>query len=359
MKSVQSSRMRAVRDQVDLGPETALLLSNRPDITWCSGFTGSNGCLVFLEEHTVLITDGRYETQATLECPDLRIEISPGDAFQSAAEWLSHHAVAVVLVQSDHVTWSNQRHLEHRLPHVDIQPLTDPLPDLRAIKTTEEVGYIKRALQITEDTFGRIVDGLQEGVTELEVAAEIDYLQRLSGAFGPAFDTIVAFSERAALPHARPTDRALRKGDIILLDYGCVINGYHSDMTRMIAFGRADKPFLDAYAAVQHALDASMEHASAGVQGVGLDAVARDVLTRHGYGNRFTHSLGHGVGLEIHEYPSVSMRNPKPLPEAGVITLEPGVYLPGSFGIRIENMVQLHSSGCDVFNALDTNLTLA
>lgn len=359
MKSLQLTRMQAVRDQVDLGPETALLLSYRPDVTWCSGFTGSNGCLVFLEEHTVLITDGRYETQAALECPDLRIEIRPGDAFQSATEWLSNHAVAVVLVQADHVAWSSQRHLEHRLPQVDIQPLADPLPDLRAIKTSEEVGYIRRALQITEDTFGHIVDGLHEGVTELELATEIDYLQRTSGASGPAFDTIVAFSERAALPHARPTDRALRKGDIILLDYGCVINGYHSDMTRMIAFGRADKPFLDAYAAVQHALEASMEHAQAGVQGIVLDAVARDVLTRHGYGDRFTHSLGHGVGLEIHEYPSVSVRNPKPLPEAGVITLEPGVYLRGSFGIRIENMVQLHSSGCDVFNTLDTNLTLA
>lgn len=359
MSGSNQTRMDQILDRVDLGPETVFLVANGPDVAWSSGFSGSNGCLVFMESGTVLVTDGRYETQAAQECPDLRLEILPGDAFRSAADWLSGQPVASVLVQSDHVTWDGLRHVEHVLPHVEVQPVIDPFPDLRAVKTEEETSLIRQALAITERTFSQVVGILREGITENELAAEIDYQQRKAGASGSAFDTIVAFSERAALPHARPTDRPLRNGDVILLDFGCVVKGYHSDMTRMIAFGQAGKDFLDAYAAVQDALQKATDHAAAGVQGVVLDGIARDVLTRHGYGDRFSHSLGHGVGREIHEHPSVSSRNPSPLPEACVITLEPGVYLPGAFGIRIENMVQLHSTGCTVLNALSTNLTIA
>ncbi|MDA0378043.1 MAG: aminopeptidase P family protein [Bacteroidetes bacterium] len=352
------SRIAGVRERLDPGAETALLVANGPDMTWCSGFSGSNGCLVFLSDRTVLITDGRYETQAAEECPGLEVVILQGDALRSAAVWLSERPIATVLVQADHVPWATLRHVEHVLPRAEIQPVNDPFPDLRAPKSSAEVGLIRRALEITEATFTRIIGTLKEGITENELAAEIDHLQRREGASRSAYDTIVAFSERSALPHARPGGRALKHGDIILLDFGCVVEGYHSDMTRMIAFGGADKSFLDAYAAVQDALQKATDHASAGIQGVVLDAVARDVLTRHGVGNRFTHSLGHGVGLEIHEYPSVSAKNPHPLPAGSVITLEPGVYFPGSFGIRIENMVQLRSDGCDVFNSLDTRLTL-
>lgn len=307
----------------------------------------------------MLVTDGRYETQASEECPGLEVRIQPGDAFRSAVGILAEKPLAVVQVQADHITWTSQRHIEHVLPRVEIQPAADPFPDLRTVKTDGEVASMRRALRITESAFTSVLGLLREGITEAEVAAELDHLQRRGGASGSAFDTIVAFSERAALPHARPGNRALRHGDIILVDFGCVVDGYHSDMTRMIAFGRTDKSFLEAHAAVEDALNVSMEHAAAGVQGVVLDGVAREVLVRHGLGDRFSHSLGHGVGLEIHEHPSVSSRNPHPLAEGAVITLEPGVYLPGQFGIRIENMVQLHASGCTVFNTLDTHLTIA
>jgi Xaa-Pro aminopeptidase len=353
-----TARLADLRQAAAIGPETAVLVAHGPDVMWSCGFTGSNGCLVFLESETILVTDGRYETQVAEECPGLQVLIRPGDALRSAAEFLQERPVAAVQVQAEHIPWSALRHIEHVLPRVEVQPLADPFPDLRAVKTPAEVAIIERALRITEQAFSSLPGILREGMTEKELAAELDHLQRQAGASGPAFETIVAFSERAALPHARPGDRPLRHGDIILIDTGCIVDGYHSDMTRMMAFGRTDKTFLEAYAAVDDALKTSMDHATAGVQGVVLDGVAREVLTRHGYGDRFTHSLGHGVGLQIHEYPSVSSRNPNPLPCDAVITLEPGVYLPGAFGIRIENMVQLTESGCTVLNTLDTRLVV-
>lgn len=209
---------------------------------------------------------------------------------------------------------------------------------------------------MTEQVFDDVLALLEEGVTEQDLAAEIDYRHRLLGASGPAFDTIVAFSDHAALPHARPGPRALKRGDVVLMDFGGVVDGYHSDMTRTVTFGRADKLFLEAYEAVCSALLISAEAARAGMTGEQLDGVARQALTEHGFGSAFSHSLGHGVGLEIHEGPSISSRNPDKLPAGCIITLEPGIYLPGEFGIRIENMARLEADECTILNASRTEL---
>ncbi|MDE2996995.1 MAG: M24 family metallopeptidase, partial [Bacteroidota bacterium] len=250
------------------------------------------------------------------------------------------------------------QHIRLTVPTAEVIAVEDPFPEMRASKTAHELSAISMALEMSEAVFNGVLNMIREGVTEKDIAAEIDHQHRLRGASGPAFDTIVAFSENAALPHARPCERALKKGDTILMDFGGVVDGYHSDITRTVSFGRADKEFLEAYQAVKQSLEAATEYAEAGVQGVTLDRVARDVLTRHGYGARFTHSLGHGVGLEIHEYPSVSQRNPSPLPMDCVVTLEPGVYLEGHFGIRIENMVHLRKGTCDTLNTLSTDLAV-
>ena len=353
-----AQRREAIRSHLDLDQEMVFLVANPADVTWCTGFTGSNSCVVFTRSRTFLVTDGRYTTQAAQECGGLDVVIETGTALRAATDLLREEPVATVLIQAEQVTWADLRHLEHVLPMAELLPVDDPFPVLRAGKSHGEVAVMQRALDITEQAFERILGSLEEGITENQVAAELDYIQRSMGASGPAFDTIVAFSDNAAKPHARPGKRKLQHGDIILMDFGCVLDGYHSDMTRMVAFGKADKEFMGAYVAVQEALDRATLHASSGVQGVVLDGVARDVLTRNGYGDRFTHSLGHGVGLEIHEFPSVSARNPHPLPDGCIITLEPGVYLEGQFGIRIENMVRLQPDGCEVMNTLTTELTI-
>jgi Xaa-Pro aminopeptidase len=349
-------RLRRLGLAADLGLLDALLVSHLPDIRWASGFTGSNACLLVAPSGNLLITDGRYKEQVRSECPALEALIVSGPLETAVAAVLKERGLQQVFLQKSHVSWEAVGRLRNALEGKVVVGARDPMPSLRATKSGDEVDAIRRALTMTEQVFEEVLPILKEGVTEQEVAAEIDYRHRLLGASGPAFDTIVAFSDHAALPHARPGKRALKRGDIVLMDFGGVVDGYHSDMTRTVAFGRTDKLFLETYEAVRSALLTSTEAACAGITGEELDGVARKELTMHGFGSAFSHSLGHGVGLEIHESPSVSSRNTNSLPAGCIITLEPGVYLPGEFGIRIENMVHLNAGGRTVLNVSSTDL---
>lgn len=356
MSATPSQRRNRLRDLLELSEGEGLVVSHLPDIRWLTGFSGSSGLLVLWARGETLVTDGRYAEQVKQECPDVEVHIGSGAAGTHMGQILVDQDLKDVRVQADHASWSQILSWKEAWSGVDVSKAGSELSSLRMSKSSGELTAIQRALAITEETFTKVLERLKEGVSENDVAAEIDYQQRLKGATGAAFDTIVAFSENAALPHARPGNRALRRGDVILMDFGCVVDGYHSDMTRTVSFGNASKDFLEAYESVRSALLRSQESAKAGITGEQLDGVARDELTRHGYGAAFSHSLGHGVGLQIHEPPSVSRRNQQSLVEGCIITLEPGVYLPGHFGIRIENMVQLHSDGCTILNTLDTEL---
>jgi len=340
----------------DLSGREVLLVSHLPDIRWASGFTGSNACLLVTPSGHLLITDGRYKEQVRSECPGLEAHIVSGPLEVAAAAVITERQLDRVFLQQSRVTWGTAENLRSACDGQVELVARDPLVHLRAVKSDEEVRAIRKALTITEQVFEQTLPLLKEGITEQEIAAEIDHRHRLLGASGPAFDTIVAFSEHAALPHARPGNRPLKRGDVVLMDFGGVVEGYHSDMTRTVTFGRSDKLFLEAYEAVRSALLSATEAARAGMTGEHLDGVARQVLTEHGFGSAFTHSLGHGVGLEIHESPSVSSRNSDPLPAGSIITLEPGVYLPGDFGIRIENMARLNADGNTILNASSTEL---
>ncbi len=351
-----SNRLHHLRQSLALNQGQGFLVTHLPDIRWVSGFTGSNACLMVSPDRALLITDGRYTEQARLECGDLPVHIVSASLTDGIVQIATEWGLEQMCLQGQHVSWAEVSGLQTKLKRVVVEDGPDPLAHLRSVKDESELSAIKKALAMTEEVFEEILDVFEEGLTELDIAAEIDYRHRQKGASGAAFDTIVAFSENAALPHARPGSRSLRRGDIILMDFGGVVDGYHSDMTRTVVFGRSDKDFLEAYEAVRSALLKATERAAAGMTGEQLDGVARQVLTEHGYGSAFSHSLGHGVGLEIHESPSVSRRNVLPLPEGCIITIEPGVYLPGHFGVRIENMVQLQSGGCSTLNRLGTDL---
>lgn len=356
MEIEANEQLLRLRGQLDLQSGEGFLITNLPDLHWATGFTGSNGCLLVLPETEVLVTDGRYKEQVRTQCPGLPIHIASGTAFSHVEKLTGELGIGTLFLQKSRMSWKEGERIQSALKG-DVNLVDcDPMPALRAVKADTEVDRIKAALAITETVFEDILGELREGISEQDIAAEIDYRHRKLGASGPAFDTIVAFSENAALPHARPGKRRLSQGDIVLMDFGGVFQGYHSDMTRTVTFGRADKLFLEAYEAVRSALEVATGRARSGMSGEELDGVARQRLTDHGYGSAFAHSLGHGVGLEIHESPSVSSRNPDPLPKNAVITLEPGVYLPGEFGIRIENMVRLYDDGCTVMNRLGTEL---
>jgi len=356
MGSVHTAPIKRLRDALNLEPGNGFLITHLQDIRWATGFSGSNGCLIVMNDREVLVTDGRYSEQVLLECPGLEVHLGKGAAISHVSTLVQESRLANLLVQKKRVSWDEAITLRDSLGgRTEISDM-DPMPLLRAVKTDSEVQILNRELSVTEAVFTDVLSELKEGVSEQDIATEIDYQHRKRGASGPAFDTIVAFSDHAALPHARPGKRTLKKGDVVLMDFGGVMDGYHSDMTRTVTFGRCDKLFLEAYEAVRDALLQSTEKAQGGMTGEDLDGVARQTLTNHGYGSAFAHSLGHGVGLEIHEAPSVSSRNQQTLPSGSVITLEPGVYLPGEFGIRIENMVRLNTNGCTVLNRLDTDL---
>jgi len=357
MESQYTERRQRLRLAADLDGGQALLVTHLPDVQWATGFSGSNGTLLITSSDEVLITDGRYREQVRSECPGLSVEIVSGSMDSALVAIAREKELGQVLFQGQRIVWSTAERLRSALAdRCQVKEGTDPIPDLRAAKSDEEVAHIQSALAITEQVFDDVVPILREGISEMDLASEIDYRQRQLGASASAFETIVAFSDHAALPHARPGNRTLKQGDVILMDFGCVVKGYHSDMTRTVSFGRLDTLFLKSYEAVRTALLRAQERAQAGMAGKQLDSIARQSLNTYDLGAAFSHSLGHGVGLEIHESPSVSARNENKLPADCVITLEPGAYLPGSFGIRIENMVRLRPDGCTILNRTGTEM---
>jgi len=232
----------------------------------------------------------------------------------------------------------------------------DPLPSLRAVKDESELVKIRSALKITEQVFEEMLPLIRPGVTENELAAEIDYKQRQLGAEGSSFDTIVAFGPNSALPHARPGPSILETNQPVLMDFGCVFEGYASDMTRTVHVGEPTSGFRNVYASVLSALEVVTDGARSGMSGLDVDALARQCLSEKDLDVHFKHSLGHGVGLDIHEWPTLSKRGVDILPDGCVVTFEPGVYLKNEFGIRIEDMAVLRPDSAHTLNSFTTDL---
>jgi len=354
-----------------LAPSEGLLLTGSTDIRWLTGFSGSNGLVLAARGEVHLFTDGRYTEQADREASCTSIHTVEGPLHEAAVDLMK--GLETLVGQADVTTHTAWQAIEHTVsgnpgcprfiseddgPDSGTHAALRTLRDARSAKDHVEVAAIRRALSITERVVEHALSCLREGISERDVAAEIDYHQRLDGASGSSFDTIVAFGPNSALPHARPGGTRLKPGMPILMDFGCVVDGYCSDLTRMAFFGSPDDTFLDAYRAVDDARSAAIEQAHSGLTSSALDGVARSVLGGAGLEKRFVHSLGHGVGLEVHEYPPVSFRSNDVLPEGSVITVEPGVYIPGSWGIRIEDMIMLHVDGATRLNASGTDLRI-
>lgn len=325
----------------------AALLTFMPDIRWATGFTGSNAVLLVLPEEMHFLTDGRYAEQAEHEVRNAYVH-APGYALhEHVAEmgWLvsGQH----VLFQADHVTVRERKRWEDVYEDVVWKAADDVLVQAVAQKSDAEIATMRRAQAITEAVLDEVLGVLRPGITERDVAAEIVYQHLRRGAEHMAFEPIVAAGPNAARPHARATDRVLRNGDAVLIDMGGVVDGYASDMTRTVVLGQPPEQFEEVYSIVLDAQRRAIDAAHADIPSDELDAVARSVIEEAGYGVAFPHSLGHGLGLQVHEWPPVSYRSDVLLPEHAAITIEPGIYLPGQFGVRIEDVVVLQSDGCD------------
>ena len=334
----------------------AALLTFLPDIRWAVGFSGSNALLVVTREAAHVLTDGRYTAQAAEEVEGAEVHV-PGYALTEHVQKAGLFGGArTVLVQADHLTVAQLDGLRDLFSEVRFEPVSGFLHEAVASKSEAEVEAIRRAQAVTEAVFDALLPFLGPGVSEQDLAAEIVYQHLKRGASAMAFEPIVASGPRGALPHARPSGRTLRPGELIVIDMGCVLGGYASDMTRTVALGEPGEEARRAYAVVLDAQRRAIEAVRAGASTKAVDAVARGVIAEAGLGDYFSHGLGHGVGLQVHEWPRLSYHTDDVLPENAVVTVEPGVYLPERFGIRIEDLVVARAEGPEVLTRTPKDL---
>lgn len=341
------SRIRQLQNLLAELDADALYLTFLPDIRWACGFTGSNALLIVGRDAAHFLTDGRYETQATAEVTGAEVHAPGYDLVGHVAEAGLLEDAPRAVYQSDRMTVSALGELEERIPAVEWRGEKDLLVRLVASKQTFEVDRIRAAQRLTEEVFDHLRGWIRPGLTEKEIAVEIVYQHLKRGAERMSFEPIAASGPNTALPHARPTDRIVKNGDVLLLDFGGILDGYSSDMTRVLALGEPDPEAADVYRLVLAAQEQAIANARAGMASNDVDALARDVIREAGFADAFPHGLGHGVGLQVHEWPRVSYAVDYVLPHNCVVSIEPGLYLPDRFGIRIEDLVVLRDGGCE------------
>jgi Xaa-Pro aminopeptidase len=326
----------------------ALAVGDLANVRYLSGFTGSNGMVVVGQVGSVFLTDGRYEQQSRHEVPDLERLTSRDGFVAPLRDACRSLGVARLGFEAKHLTVARWRELESGLEGVELVPTEGEVEELRWTKDAEELRMLEQAQEATDQAFDAILDTLALGMTERQVAHELDTEMRRAGADAPAFDSIVAFGENAAEPHHEPGHRVLEEGDVVKLDFGALWDGYHADMTRTIAFGAPPPELRKVHDIVREAQQAAIDAVREGVVAAEIDRAARTVIEHAGYGEAFSHGLGHGVGLQIHEGPWFHPSSNDVLPAGAMMTVEPGVYLPGVGGVRVEDIVEVTAGGCRV-----------
>ena len=345
-------RRRVLSAVVASGLEGALL-TTPVNVRYLTGFTGTNGWLLVTAEQVLFFTDPRYQQQAFAQVGDLSIVIAPRGLPKTLAAAVVHSGIQRVAFEPDHVTVILREQLEAM---VEVEWVSFPMlvETHRCCKDAEEIEAIRAALLVSEAAFQEVANRLVPGQTEIEVASDLELYCRRHGAESMAFETIVASGSRSALPHGVASTRCIEEGGPIMIDMGCKIDGYCSDLTRMIWCGGVpSRRWLEAHDVVKRARSAALEMIGPGIAAIEVDAVARAVIQDAGYGPAFVHGTGHGIGLEIHESPKVSSRSDGPLEVGMVFTIEPGLYLEGEFGIRIEDVVCVTEDGCERLTTLE------
>jgi Xaa-Pro aminopeptidase len=357
MDKVFQNRRRALAEQLHGARIDSLMITHPPNWFYLTGFTGDSGALVVSRKGATLITDGRFVAQAKEETAGVPIREQKGSVFESAAQTLREAKARKVGFDAVHMTvselQSTRKASKGRLEWVAAPGMVEAL---RMRKDAGELGQMRKAAILAGEIVEFAIGLLKPGVCEREVGAEIEYQMRKRGASGPAFETIVAFGSRAALPHARPTGKRLRKNELVVLDLGVILGHYCSDITRTVFVGRAPKRIQTWYEAVLEAQGAAVSAVREGVSCGEVDAAARRVLEGYGLSRLFVHSTGHGLGLEVHEDPRVAKGQPRLLEPGNVITIEPGVYAEGIGGIRIEDDVAVHAGRIEVLTRAPRHL---
>ena len=344
-------RRAFIRERIVDADLDALLVLALPNIRYLSGFSGSAGLLVLrAEPPDVFFSDFRYQSQVAAELDgSIEVRIEAEALLKVAREFLTGQGAARVAFEREQLNyrgWAEWSQTEGPA----LVPVGEWVEEARAVKSPAEIDAIRRACRVADDTFGRMLDEVRPGVTERELAARLELELAGQGAQGASFDTIVAFGERSALPHARPGSRELRRGEVVLFDFGAVVDGYVSDITRTVSCGAPPEEMREVYAIVLEAQGAALHGIQAGMTGPEADGLARDVIEGAGHGPRFGHSLGHGIGLEVHEAPRLGKKSEDRLLPGMTITIEPGIYLEAIGGVRIEDDALVGEAGLEVLS---------
>lgn len=324
-----------------------MLITKPENRRYFSGFSGSAGMLLISNNENHLVTDFRYIEQATAETEQYHIVRYTVNSYETLKSITDKLKVTTIGFESDFVTYDMYTKLTEHIPNLHLMPVQ--VDALRMVKDANEIATIKKAVDIADHAFSRILSFIKPGISEQAVALELEYHMGRFGAEKPAFDTIVASGKRGALPHGKASAKIIEYGDFVTMDFGAVYQGYHSDITRTICVGRADTRQRQIYHIVLAAQLAGVQAVTPGKTGQEIDAVSRKVIADAGFGEYFGHGLGHGLGLNIHEDPRLSPANTETIVmENMVVTVEPGIYLPEWGGVRIEDTVLVNAGGCQI-----------
>ncbi len=339
---IHAKRLEVLRRKLKEKGLDAALITKRENYLYMSGFTGTSACLVITDSKAFLITDFRYTEQATAQAPLYEVVRYKDSLTETINSVLEGKGVNVLGFEDTYLTYDKYVQYKSGLNVKEFMPLGKTLESMRMVKDAEETENIEKAVKIADEAFRHILNFIKPGVKEIELAAELEYFMKKKGVTGPSFETIIASGYRSSMPHGTASEKKIELGDPITFDFGAIYNNYCSDMTRTVFVGQPDETMKNIYNIVLKAQQRACEGAVAGLTGKEIDKIARDIISEAGYGENFGHGLGHGVGLEIHEDPRLSVSGEVTMEDGMVVTVEPGIYLPGVGGVRIEDVVVIN-----------------
>ncbi len=341
-------RLTQIYSQMEDLKLDAVVVTHRPNIRYLTNFSGSFAAFFILKDSLHFVTDDRYEEQIKTELyplPNLQTYISR-DPWQTAVDKKIIKGVKFLGFEADRMPYSEAVNNRNIIRPVKFKPEDMLVERYTQPKAPEELAFIQKAAEISEKVFTKILKMIKPGVTERDIAIEISYIGRKLGSEGDPFDIIVVSGPRGSLIHGKPSDRQIKKNDIIILDFGCIVSGFRSDITRTVSVGKPSKEQKDIYKLLKEAQKAAIDFVRPGMNGKNLDKAARSLIEKAGYGKFFQHSLGHGIGIETHEMPIITFRKSDQIvPEDVVLAIEPGIYLPGKYGMRVEDMIVVTRNG--------------
>lgn len=325
----------------------ALLITDMNNVRYFSGFTGSSASLLVAGDRTIFFTDGRYKTQAAEEIKGAEIVIYKSllDSFEELLRGLGIRSLAF---EADDISYARWSDLKDRFDETDLLPVKEQIRNIRRVKQASEIEIIKRGTSLAKEVFLAVRDQIKPGAIERDIALAFEIEAKKRGASKLSFDIIVASGARSALPHVMPTNNMINEGDLVVVDFGIVLDGYSTDETCTFRIGKLDRKAGEIYDIVKEAHDKAIALVKPGVKAAHIDSAARKHIVDNGYGDSFSHGTGHGVGLEIHELPTISERSEELLEEGMVFTVEPGIYVPELGGVRIEDMILVTADGHEV-----------